>query len=111
MTIGKGPAVPDRIHADVEAVRQLAGRLDPEPATVARAAAQQLRTGAAPCADPLPGCLLLTGTIADIADRITTMCRDAEDGLRAYGSTAQGAAAHYTDGDQAGRTLLGHPGF
>ncbi len=93
--------MPDLIHADTGFLRDFAGRLDPAPATAAKAAAAQIRTSAGPCGDAMPGCAQFQRTVTEVTDRIEAFCTEVEEGIRAYAATARTSADIYATADAA----------
>lgn len=93
--------MPDLIHADTGLLRDFAGRLDPAPASAAKAAAAEIRTSAAPCGDPMPGCARFQQTVTEVTERIEAFCTEVEEGIRAYADTARTSADIYGTTDAA----------
>ena len=98
--------MPELIHADTGLLRDFAGRLDPAPAIAARAAAEEIRTSAAPCGDPMPGCALFQRTVTEVAERIGAFCVEVADGIRGYAETARTSADIYGTADAAQRRAI-----
>ena len=95
------------IQADTGYLLELAGHLDPAPATAAKTAATQARDLAPPCADPLPGCQAFNAAVLQLTDKIISFCTDTESGIQAYAAVARESAGLYDTADNTARDTFG----
>jgi hypothetical protein len=95
------------IQADTGYLLEVAGQLDPAPATAAKTAATQARDLAPPCGDPLPGCQAFTAAVVQATDKIIAFCTDTEQGIQAYAAVARESAALYDTANNTARENFG----
>jgi len=91
--------MPDIIQADTALLRAFADRLDPAPVVAVRAAAAEIRAVVTDCGDPLPGCLLFTRAVRQLADQVAAFGSKTEQDIHAYAAAARDSAAIYTAAD------------
>jgi hypothetical protein len=95
------------IQADTGYLLEVAGELDPAPATAAKTAATQARDLAPACGDPLPGCQSFNAAVVQLADQLIDFCTATESGIQAYAAVARETAGLYSAANNTARETFG----
>lgn len=94
------------MEADTARLQEIAGRLDPAPATAARDAAVEAKAAALVCGDPMPGCQAFSEAVGRVADELIAFLTDASTGVPAYASVVRQSAGIYHEANASAEGFM-----